>query len=173
MKLIKTLGLLAFAGICLTSCKQSDTAPKTDGTEITATESNAPAKMQTASFSIEGMTCSMGCAKTIEKKLSKMAGVEKASVDFDKKTATVEFDANKQTPETLAKTVESAADGKTYKVSDVKSSGDHASVYFHEKEKDKKKTKKGDAKSGTTEAKDAKPACCSAKKHCSKDEQKA
>lgn len=176
MKFTKTLGWVAMAAICFTSCKQTDAAPKSEGgNEVAATESNAPAKMETASFSIEGMTCSMGCAKTIEKKLAEMDGVQNAAVDFDKKTATVEFDANKQTPETLVKTVEAAADGKTYKVSDVKSSGNHASLY-HEKEKEKekkKKSKKGDAKSCAPEAKDGKPACCSAKKHCSADEKKA
>jgi mercuric ion binding protein len=116
----------------------------------------------------------MGCAKTIEKKLSEMDGVQKAAVDFEKKTATVEFDANKQTPETLVKTVEATADGKTYKVSNVKSSGNHAALYLNEKEKekDKKKSKK-DAKSCGSESKDAKPACCSGKKHCSSDEKKA
>jgi len=176
MKFTKTLGLLAIAAMCFAGCKQTDSAPKAEtGNEVAATDTNAPAKIQTASFSIEGMTCSMGCAKTIEKKLSEMDGVENAAVDFEKKTATVEFDANKQTPETLVKTVEAAADGKTYKVSNVKSSGDHAALYPHEKEKekDKKKKSKKDSKSCAPEAKDGKPACCSSKKHCSADEKKA
>ncbi len=45
----------------------------------------------------------------------------------------------KQTPETLLETVEAQADGKTYKVSNVKSSGDKAMLY---KEKERKKTKR-------------------------------
>jgi copper chaperone CopZ len=62
------------------------------------------------------MTCAMGCAKTIEKKLADMEGVQKATVDFDKKEATVNFDAAILTPEKLYATVEATADGNTYKV---------------------------------------------------------
>jgi mercuric ion binding protein len=175
MKFSKSLGLIAISAMVFVSCKQTDSAPKTEaGSEVASAQTNAPAKMETASFSIEGMTCAMGCAKTIEKKLSEMDGVQKAAVDFEKKTATVEFDANKQTPETLVKTVEATADGKTYKVSNVKSSGNHAALYLNEKEKEKEKKKsKKDAKSCGSESKDAKPACCSGKKHCSSDEKKA
>lgn len=177
MNFSKTLLALAFSGLLFASCKQTDSAPKAQGAnEVASNETSAPAKMETASFNIEGMSCAIGCAKTIEKKLAEMDGVENAAVDFDKKTATVEFDANKQTPEKLVQTVEAAADGKTYKVSNVKSSGDHASFYINEKEKEKekkKKSKKGDAKSCAPEVKDGEPACCSAKKHCSADEKKA
>ncbi len=172
-----TKSLLALAvSAALFSCKQTDSAPKAEtANAVAATESAIPAKMETASFSIDGMSCAIGCAKTIEKKLAEMDGVEKASVDFDKKTATVEFDANKQTPETLAKTVEEAADGKTYKVSNVKGSGDHAALYVQDQEKEKKADKKSkkDAKSCAADAKDGKPSCCSAKKHCAADEKKA
>ena len=77
-------------------------------------------KPETATFHIEGMSCAIGCAKTIEKKLSEMNGVQKATVDFDKKTAVVDFDATIQTPEKLTKAVESTGDGETYKVSQMK-----------------------------------------------------
>ena len=33
------------------------------------------------------MTCAMGCAKTIEKKMAKMDGVKMAKVDFEKELA--------------------------------------------------------------------------------------
>ena len=62
------------------------------------------------------MTCAMGCAKTIEKELAEMNGVQKATVDFDKKEAIVEFDAAVLTPEKLYATVEATGDGATYKV---------------------------------------------------------
>lgn len=176
MTLSKSLLALALSGMLFVGCKQADSAPKTEtGTEVASNETAAPAKMETASFSIEGMSCAIGCAKTIEKKLAGMDGVEKASVDFDKKTATVEFDANKQTPEKLVQTVEAAADGKTYKVSDVKSSGNHAALYVQDQEKEKKADKKSKAKKEekTAESGAAKPACCAGKKHCAADEKKA
>ena len=49
-----------------------------------------------------------------------MNGVQTAKVDFDKKEATVNFDGDKLSSSDLVKTVETAADGKTYKVSDIK-----------------------------------------------------
>ena len=63
----------------------------------------------------------MGCAKTIQEDLTKQEGVQKATVNFDTKTATVTFDKTVQTPEKLTSVVEAAADGKTYKVSNMKS----------------------------------------------------
>ncbi len=173
MNLTKSLFALALSGMLFASCKETGNAPQTETKGMASTEAVAPEKLQTASFNIEGMSCAVGCAKTIEKKLSKMDGVQKASVDFEKKTATVEFDASKLSPETLVETVEAAADGKTYKVSNVKSSGDHAMLFPQDQEKEKKADKKKSKTTGSTaDAKD-KPACCSGKKHCSADEKKA
>jgi copper chaperone CopZ len=121
-----TKSLLAFglASTLLFSCKDTASKPIT-GTDETNSkkEVSVAAKPETASFKIDGMTCAMGCAKTIENKLSKMNGVQKATVDFDKKQATVEFDAAVITPEKLTKTVESTGDGETYKVSGMQTKG--------------------------------------------------
>ena len=121
-----TKSLLAFglASTLLFSCKDTASKPIT-GTDETNSkkEVSVAAKPETASFKIDGMTCAMGCAKTIENKLSKMNGVQKATVDFDKKQATVEFDAAVITPEKLTKTVETIGDGETYKVSGMQTKG--------------------------------------------------
>ncbi len=71
-----------------------------------------------AEFTINGMTCAMGCAATIEKKIAKMDGVKSAKVDFDKKLAMVEYDNALVTPTLLEETVTKVGD--TYKVSDMK-----------------------------------------------------
>lgn len=71
-----------------------------------------------AEFKIKGMTCAMGCAKTIEKKIAKMEGVKSALVDFKKEIAMVEYDNAKVTPTSLESTVTSVAD--IYKVKDMK-----------------------------------------------------
>lgn len=175
MNFTKSLFALALSGMLFASCKDAGNAPQTEIEGMASTEAVAPEKLQTASFNIEGMSCAVGCAKTIEKKLTKMDGVQNASVDFETKTATVEFDSSKLTPETLVETVEAAADGKTYTVSNVKSSGDHAMLFPQDQEKEKKsnKKKKGNTEAATTDVKDAKQACCSGKKHCSADEKKA
>lgn len=71
-----------------------------------------------AEFGIEGMTCVMGCAKTIEKKIARMEGVKSAKVDFDRRLAMVEYDNAKVTPTSLEEAVVSVAD--TYSVKDMK-----------------------------------------------------
>jgi len=183
MNFTKSILALAFSGMLFVSCKETGSAAKTktnDGVAVAEKTSVSAEKLETASFSIDGMTCSMGCAKTIEKELSETVGVQKATVDFDKKTATVEFDNSKQTPESLVKIVEATADGKTYKVSNVHASKDHAMLMPQDQEKEKKESKRAKAKKGDksadaeTTTSSGKPACCSAKKsHCSADEKKA
>lgn len=119
MNFTKSLVTLGIASTMLFGCKDTASKPinADDNQEVATAKHKAPAaKPETASFKIEGMTCAMGCAKTIENKLSKMDGVQKATVDFDKKEATVEFDAAVLTPEKLYTTVEATGDGATYKV---------------------------------------------------------
>jgi len=70
-----------------------------------------------AQFTIKGMTCAMGCAKTIEKKLAKMDGMFNAKVDFENELATVEFDAEKIDKDALVSMVSSVS--KSYSVEDI------------------------------------------------------
>ena len=125
MKFTKIITSLAIAGLVFVSCKKEEDKSLAVATaEKSVTKVNkpiAPENVQTASFTIEGMTCAVGCAKTIEKELSNLEGVEKAAVDFDKKTATVTFDKTIQNPEKLTKVVQETGDGKTYKTSNIKS----------------------------------------------------
>ena len=125
MNFTKSITTLALASLLFVGCKEKTAEP----VAVAETETAAPkvkkeiaaANVQTASFTVEGMTCAVGCAKTIEEELSGLDGVQKATVDFDKKLATVTFDKTVQTPEKLTKVVEAAADGKTYKVLKMKS----------------------------------------------------
>lgn len=125
MKLAKIITSLVIAGLVLTSCKKNTTETSEPVQAATSSpkvqKEIAAENVQTASFKIEGMTCAVGCAKTIEKELSELNGVEKATVDFEKKTATVIFDKTIQNPENLTKVVQETGDGKSYKVSDLKS----------------------------------------------------
>ncbi len=124
MNFTKSLLIIGIASSLLISCKETANKLANGNCETAAKkEVVAAVKPETASFKIDGMTCAIGCAKTIEKKLSKMDGVQKATVDFDKKQATVEFDATIQTPEKLTKAVEITGDGETYKVSGMKTKG--------------------------------------------------
>jgi len=125
MKFTKIVASLAIAGLVFVSCKKEEDKNLANIKPIEAApkahKAIAAENVQTASFEIEGMTCAMGCAKTIEKELSNLDGVEKATVDFDKKTATVVFDKTVLNQENLTKTVQATGDGKTYKVSNIKS----------------------------------------------------
>lgn len=125
MKFTKIIASLAIAGLVLVSCKKEEDKNlaniKNEKTTVKEHKAIAPENIQTASFTIEGMTCAVGCAKTIEKELSNLEGVQKATVDFDKKIATVTFDKTLQNSENLTKVVQQTGDGKTYKVSNVKS----------------------------------------------------
>ena len=120
MKITKTIVALAFVSLLMTSCKKEAATTETTTEKTVETPKKevviAAENVQTASFEIEGMTCAIGCAKTIEEELSGLEGVQKATVDFDSKKATVVFDKSIQNQDNLIKVVEATADGKTYKV---------------------------------------------------------
>ncbi len=186
MKIIKlTLVLLVATSALFVSCKKENNDIKTENKTVS---SGVVAKAEKTTFNIAGMTCAMGCAKTIETKLSSLEGVQKATVDFEKKTATVEYDAAKQSPEKIVEVVEAVADGQTYKVSNVKSSADKAMLYQEkqDQEKDKKAVDKSKnskkvvdqaavivakpatiSKSSGTKVVEKKAGCCAGKKACS------
>jgi len=180
MNLIKKLSFFALAAVLMTSCKDTSKdgnletpaeGAVTDSTQVKETAAN----LETTSFKIDGMTCPMGCAAVIEKKLADLDGVEQAKVDFDQKTATISFDAAKQTPEKLVETVERIADG-AYKVSDVKNSGDKA---YYSADQEKEKASKEKTAKANKKSKDTKPSCCAAgaktdkKASCSGHDKKA
>ncbi|MEO8773165.1 MAG: heavy metal-associated domain-containing protein [Gelidibacter sp.] len=123
MKTLKNLILLTTLALFSVSCKNT-TQPeiKTVAMEQPTTDSDKQldphATYAKAEFGIEGMTCQMGCAKMIEKKIAKMEGVKSAVVDFDKRLAMVEYDDAKVSPTSLEEAVESVGDA--YSVKDMK-----------------------------------------------------
>jgi len=159
LKNILVLGLIMFA---LTACKDNSTPEvKTvaiaNETEVSTPKLDPNANYAKVEFGIEGMTCAMGCAKTIEKKIAKMEGIKTAKVDFDKRLAMVEYDEAKVTHQSLEDAVTSVGD--VYKVKDMKT------VESFEVEKKACQP-------------DCKKACCSSKaktekKACAKDCDKA
>jgi len=122
MNFSKSLLTLSLASSLLFSCKDTASKPTEEAKETTTEQKTLAVaqKPETASFKIEGMTCAIGCAKTIETKLSKMSGIQKATVDFDKKEATVNFDAAVLSSKDIVDAVQATGDGETYKVLEVK-----------------------------------------------------
>lgn len=119
MKFLKGISLVVLVSTLFIGCKNE--AAKVEEPTVKEEKIMADnAKMEKANFTIDGMTCAMGCAKAIEGDLSDLNGVKEASVDFDTKIATVSFDANVQDLASLTKTIEATADGESYKVTDSK-----------------------------------------------------
>ena len=122
MKNIKNIVFATLITLFAVSCKKQAT---TEVKEVATTKTEIAAEnLETASFTIEGMTCEVGCAKTIESKLTGTDGVSEATVDFETKVATVKFDKTKQSVETLTKTVEKVGGGDLYKVTKAEKSTD-------------------------------------------------
>ena len=122
MKTFKNSLALVMVMVLMVSCKnESNPEVKTVDTEIAVkTEKilNPDATFIKSEFTIDGMTCEIGCAKLIEKNINKMDGVKSAKVDFDKKLAMVEYDEAMVNHTSLEETVTNSAE--TYKVSDMK-----------------------------------------------------
>lgn len=124
MNVTKSIATIVLACLFFISCKKETTETNTSIAETSTSKIKkeiTPENLQTANFTIEGMTCAIGCAKTIQEELVALDGVQNATVDFDKKLATVIFDKTVQTPEKLTKVVQATGDGKTYTVSNMKS----------------------------------------------------
>ena len=121
MKIFNSALCYLFVVMALISCK--DNNPQVvelpnSNMEIAKVENDPNATYTKVEFGIEGMSCEMGCAKTIEKKLAKMDGVKSAKVDFKKEMAMVEYNEAKVTHLDLKETVTKV--GKVYKVKDIK-----------------------------------------------------
>ena len=122
MNISKSILTITLAGLLFVGCKEktSETVSETEDSIPKVKKEIAATNLQTASFSIKGMTCAIGCAKTIEKELNGLDGVQNATIDFEKKSAVVSFDKSIIKPENITKVVEATGDGKTYKVSNLK-----------------------------------------------------
>jgi len=123
MKTLKNILAIVLVVTIFTSCK-NEVKPEIETIEVETTaqtskkELDPNATYAKAEFTIDGMTCAIGCARTIEKKMANMDGVKSATVDFDRKLAMVEYDEAMVNTTSLEETVTKVAD--IYKVSDMK-----------------------------------------------------
>ena len=118
---MKSLPLFFFISfLFLLGCTQQPNPEIKVVTASTTIAENTPdGNLAEASFTISGMMCKMGCAKTIENNLNKMEGVQTASVDFETSIAMVRYDATLLNAEDLAQTVINTGDA--YAVSNMSS----------------------------------------------------
>lgn len=72
------------------------------------------AATKTVTLSVPGMTCA-ACPITVKKALTKVEGVEKVEVTFEKKQAVVTYDDTKTNAQALTKATENAGYPSTVK----------------------------------------------------------
>lgn len=114
MKINKVIAILCLAFFTISACK-TDTIKTPEIKKVTIPN---PQKL---AFNISGMTCEIGCAKTIQSKLSKKAGITSARVVFNDSIAFVEYNANAISKEDITSFVDGIAGGDMYKVKNAKS----------------------------------------------------
>jgi len=103
MKIKHTIVLIIITCLIVVGCKK----------EIQ--KSTLPVQKENVSLAISGMTCEIGCAKTIASKLSKKEGVLDAKVIFKDSIATISYDANSTSKKDLIAFVDGIAGGDLYK----------------------------------------------------------
>ncbi len=120
MKKITKLVTLLCVILLLASCEKKDEKKSVEAKTTEKKELSATADLKKVALNIEGMTCEIGCARTIQSKLSKIEGIKFAEVNFEKKKGIVEYDASKVSEKEIVAVVEEIAGGDLYKVSDIK-----------------------------------------------------
>lgn len=111
MKKFITVFVLTLAFISCNETKKETIANKQ---EVTTEEIAATYK--SIEVDIEGMTCEIGCARTIQSKLSKMDGITFAKVDFESKKGQFTYDSNKVSKSEIVEKIDGIAGGNVYSV---------------------------------------------------------
>lgn len=118
LKTVLTLVIL----FTIFACKQPEPKIITVATENITNdkniEENTNISYTKSEFNIEGMTCAMGCAKTIENKLAHTNGVKAVTVNFETTLATIEFDSELINETVITETVSKV--GAVYTVKNFK-----------------------------------------------------
>lgn len=82
-------------------------------------------------MAIEGMVCAIGCAKTIEEKISEMTGILSCKVSFEEGGAHITFDRSVLTSLDIQQAIEKMNDGQ-YKVKILHEAGEKKKVQAEE-----------------------------------------
>lgn len=102
--------LVLFLSLLTWSCG-GGSEKKSGETDSTQTASIAPENLQTAEFTVSGMTCE-GCENTVCTAVESTGAVAEAKASFSEGKATVSFDKTRTTAEDLKALIEA----KGYKV---------------------------------------------------------
>lgn len=110
MKYLQKISILFLLAIAV-ACGGKKSSENTTDTLVKAQQ---VANLKTVTLAIEGMTCEIGCAKTIESKVAKIDGVVTSKVSFEAKEGVFAYDADQTNPEKITQTINTLLDGKTY-----------------------------------------------------------
>ena len=111
MKFQQIIILLLVAAFSITACNRGSIACTFGSENKSKIKEVATPNPQKLAFTISGMTCEIGCAKTIQSKLSKKAGITSAKVIFTDSIALVEYNANTVSKEAITSFVNEIAGG--------------------------------------------------------------
>ena len=109
MKIPKIIFTILLAIFTLLACNTE--SKKTTEVKIFKTP-----KLEKVAINISGMTCEIGCAKLIQSKLSKKAGITSAKVIFKDSLGLVEYDANTISAKDINAFINGIAGGDLYNV---------------------------------------------------------
>lgn len=111
---MKKLTLLFLSIFFLISCNEAkkEASPENQKEK----KEDIVANYKSVEVDIEGMTCEIGCARTIESKLSKVDGISYSKVSFEDKKGQFTYDANKLSKDDIANKIGEIAGGDLYSV---------------------------------------------------------
>lgn len=109
----KTIAIFALIFMII-SCKESK--KETSIEKSVLDKSEIAASYKSIEVEIEGMTCEIGCARTIQSKLFKVDGVTYSKVNFEAEKGQFTYDENKISKEEIVHKIDGIAGGDLYKV---------------------------------------------------------
>lgn len=105
MKRVKNILMLLVSVSVLAACSNS-------GQQETEAATNVDVQPNTTlTVSIEGMTCAVGCAKTIQKAVAEMPGVAFSEVNFEEGQGIFSFDNEQVKAEEIVEMISGMNDG--------------------------------------------------------------
>ncbi len=96
--------------LLIVGCSSRNPEKKTANHDNEITVTIFDKNLSNISFQVEGMSCEIGCAARIEKKVNALEGVATTKVDFEAKTAYVSFDSITISFDDIKTTIESLGD---------------------------------------------------------------
>lgn len=105
---------ITFLFVIIAAISCNETKKETAKEKAVEAKEEVAANYKSVEIDIEGMTCEIGCARTIQSKLSKVDGITYSKVDFESKKGIFTFDSNKLSENDISKKINGIAGGDVY-----------------------------------------------------------